>query len=126
MASKLGIDEIYPVSGTDVSVSGNVNVGTDAVPKTLDVSENVVINKVDGIVVTAGRVEAPAVGASGDSAITGSFTLSSGKQACADGGTVVMRDSSGAGTLTQAGFVKAYLDDGTEIYIPYFTAHAGA
>jgi len=115
--SYLKTDEIKP-QNSNVKISGNLDVGEDGDPKALDVSGNAVVD---------GTIKGAGIGSNDDpGAITGALTLTNAKVASQAGGTVTMRESSGSGTLTQAGFIKAYLDDGTEIYIPYFTAHTGS
>jgi len=121
--SQLKVDEILGLSTGDVDITGNVEIGSDADTKNLDISGNLII---DGITYADDRIEAPSIGVNDDQLIPGFFTLTNAKVACAAGGTVTMRESSGSGTLVQAGFVKAYLDDGTTVYIPYFTDTAGS
>ena len=133
MAAELKLTKITPTTGNSIDVEGNLVIGTDASPKSLEVKGNLTI---EGDVVVAtdlfeidtstGKVKAKGLmviddeGAGEADALTltnvKDDTLSTGV------GTVLLK---GTGTTQDsAGFLKMYTGT-TVIYIPYFTNITG-
>lgn len=132
--SKVKVNEIEPITGEDVDVNGNVQVGTDADPKTLNVKGNVTLEAdliVDVDVLDVDSVE-DKVSVKGLTIVddpgageADTLKLTNVKDDSLDTGTGTILLKGSGTTQNSAGFLKLYI--GTQvIYVPYFTDITGS
>lgn len=134
MAAELKLTKITPTTGNTIDIEGNLIIGTDAEPKSIEVKGNLTIDA-DLIVGTdvlevdtsSGKVLTKGLMVINDEGVgaTGVLTLTNVKDDSLSTGTGTIKLKGSGTTQDSAGFIKMYIGT-TIIYIPYFTDITGS